>query len=397
MRIPKRAVLPVAVLAAFGPAAFAAMNAPAASADTAPDCRPLVIGVGGAQERYMESQGQVTPIVQQLAYYGAQGNRTENTDYESSIWPEGPYSHDASVADGTAKVEAEISGYRSQCPAGKVTVVGHSLGTEVADNVASKADHVVVYGDPDHGKGVFSQLPGIFPGASNRGITPVPANETDTCHQYDWVCDAPQPWTDPVGFGLAVQGYLSGNHYYAPGEDKGTAEGTERYVPQPSPNPNIPQSTPTGIPAAPLPLPKLAPMSYGPLPSLQDVQPLVDAVSNLPALPAPPALPKLPALPAAPALTLPKVPAPALPNVSQMQAAVSNVVAQVQKAVAPAPAPVAHPAAAPVAKAKVIPARPAPAPAVPNVAQVQKAVNAGVQNATVQVHRTAAQFGIKLP
>ena len=343
----------------------------------------------------MESQGAHTIIEQQEDYYASQGYRAENVDYDSSIWPEGPYSHDESVADGTAKASQMISDYRAQCPTGSVTVVGHSLGTEVADNVAPQADHVVVYGDPDHGDGVFSQLPGIYPGASNHGVTPVPANETDVCHQYDWVCDAPQPWTDPVGFGLAVQGYLSGWHYYAPGEANGTAEGTETVVSEPSPNPNIPQSTPTGIPAAPLPLGALPPMNYGPLPSVQDAQPLLNSLQTG-QLPPPPALPSLPA-----ATTLPDLSQVA----QQAQAAVSNVVAQVQDAVTPAPAVAApDPAPAPVteAPASVQNFAPAPAPAVPNVAaQVQQAVNTGVQNATVQIQQGAQQLagslGIHLP
>jgi hypothetical protein len=376
--------MPVAMLAAAaGPAVFAAVNAPAASAD-GPDCQPLVIGIGGSQERYMESQGAHTIIEQQLDYYAGQGYQTENVDYDSSIWPEGPYSHDESVADGTAKASQMIADYRAYCPTGEVTVVGHSLGTEVADNVAPQADHVVVYGDPDHGNGVFSQLPGIYPGASNRGVTPVPANEKDVCHQYDWVCDAPQPWTDPVGFGLAVQGYLSGWHYYGPGEDAGTAEGTETVVPEPSPNPGIPQSTPTGLPAVPPPLAAVPPLYYGPLPSVQDIQPELNG--------------QLP-------------PAPALPNLVQLageaQQAISSVVAQVQEVTTPAPAPAitvapevqAIPDPTPVidtpAPASVQDFAPAPMPDV--AAQVQQAVNDGVQNAVVQVQQAAGALGIRLP
>lgn len=329
----------------------------------------------------MEQQGAHTIIEQHEDYYAAQGYQTENVDYDSSIWPEGPYSHDESVADGTAKASQMIADYRAQCPTGEVTVVGHSLGTEVADNVAGQADHVVVYGDPDHGNGVFSQLPGIYPGASNHGVTPTPANEKNVCHEYDWVCDAPQPWTDPVGFGLAVQGYLSGWHYYAPGEADNVPEGSETVVLEPSPNPGIPQSTPTGIPAAPLPLGALPPENYGPLPSVQDAQPLLNALQTG----------QLP-------------PPPPLPDLGQMaQDALSNLGQQVQDSVTPAPATDPAPAVAGVPDPEPVPVEDsAPVPAVPDVAsQVQAAVDAGIQNATVQLQQGAQQLagalGIPLP
>lgn len=255
------------------------LGAGAAHADDAPDCRPLVIGVGGAQERYMESMGRPTVIQAHLQAAADQGNRVESLDYESSVWPEGPYTKDESVADGRAKLDQAIADYRAQCPGGDVTVIGHSEGAEVAGDEAAQADHVVTYGDPRTPGGIYSALPGIFPGSSNSGPRDTAPNEKRVCHQYDGICDSPAPWSDPAGFAQAVDGYISGWHGYAPGEADGVPEGTTAVVPEPVPTSSIPDSTPTGIPALPpISLPQWTP---GPLPSIQDLDPIISGIQGL--------------------------------------------------------------------------------------------------------------------
>ncbi|MGW5519116.1 cutinase family protein [Nocardia africana] len=271
----------VAVAAATGVIFLGPLGLPAATAHAdGPDCRPYVIGVGGSQQRYNREQGNPTIIDGHLAAEAAKGSRVAEADYESSVWPVGPYTKDESIRDGDAVVARMIADYRAECPTGEVTVIGHSEGAQVASDSAPLADHVVTYGNPYDADGIYSQVPGIYPGASNSGVRPPAPNEKRVCHQYDWVCDAPAPWSDPVGFGLAVQGYASGWHYYAPGEADNVPEGSRVVVPEPSPNPNIPQSTPTGIPVWPQPMPSLPEWTPGPLPAVQDLDEAVQAVQS---------------------------------------------------------------------------------------------------------------------
>jgi hypothetical protein len=270
----------VALAAATGVIFLGPLGLPAAAHADGPDCRPYVIAVGGSQERYMQQQGNTTIIDGYLAKKAADGNRVAEADYKSSIWPVGPYTKDESIQDGDAVVARMIADYRAECPTGEVTVIGHSEGAQVASDSAPLADHVVTYGDPYSVDGIYSQIPGIYPGASNSGTRPPAPNERRLCHQYDWTCSAPAPWSDPLAFGLAVQGYLSGWHYYDVDEANDVPEGTEVTVPEPSPNPNIPQSSPTGIPEWPQPLPSLPEWTPGPLPSIQDLDPALMAVQD---------------------------------------------------------------------------------------------------------------------
>ncbi|WP_280357094.1 cutinase family protein [Nocardia otitidiscaviarum] len=248
----------------LGPLGFPAAT-PLASAE--PDCRPYVLGIGGTGQRAAEQAGQPTMLGDHLAAYG-DGYRTESLDYPSSIWPTGPYTKDESVRDGQAAATAKIDAYRAECPNGNVTVLGHSLGAEVAGNIQDQADHTILYGDPRAEGGIYDALPGIVPGISSPGERELGPNTVSVCHEYDVVCDAPAPWVDPVHFGLAVQGYLTGWHGYAPGEADGLESG-QHLVDMPSPNPALPEHTPTGLPPIEetLPLPEWMP---GPLPSLAD-------------------------------------------------------------------------------------------------------------------------------
>ncbi|SLG33771.1 PE-PPE domain [Mycobacteroides abscessus subsp. abscessus] len=264
----------------LGPLGFAA---PTAVAE--PDCRPLVIGVGGNGEQAAQAAGAHTMMDAHLDQAAAEGARVESLDYTSSVWPTGPYTKDQSVAEGEQALAARIGAYRQECPGGHVKVIGHSLGAEVAGNQAHLADEVVVYGDPRRPGGIYDAIPGIYPGTSNPDHREVAPNVTSVCHEYDFVCDSPAPWSDPVRFGLGVQGFLTGWHGYAPGEGQDLGPG-DHFVEMPSPNPTIPQNTPTGLPPIeePLPLPTWEP---GPLPSIQDVNPIIDAFTPEPYAPTP--------------------------------------------------------------------------------------------------------------
>ncbi|WP_068059352.1 cutinase family protein [Nocardia xishanensis] len=255
---------------------------PTATADTEPDCRPLVLGIGGNGQRSAEAVGQPGLMGAQLAHEAAQGKQVESLDYKSSVWPTGPYTKDESVTDGRARATERINQYRQDCPGGHVKVIGHSLGAEFADEVG--ADEVVTYGDPRRPGGIYDALPGIVPGISSPGPREPGGTVTTVCHEFDAICDSPAPWSDPAKFIQGWAGYLSGWHYYAPGEADGLPPG-DHYVDMPAPLPWLPESTPTGIPEAPhFALPPVEP---GPLPSLMDFNPIIDAVTPDPYVPTP--------------------------------------------------------------------------------------------------------------
>jgi hypothetical protein len=263
----------------LGPLAFST-GAAAASADTT--CSDLVIGVGGNGQRSVDERGLPSMMGAHLDAAAADGNRVENIDYKSSVWPTGAYTKDESVADGKAKLEAAIAEYRAECPDGHVTVIGHSLGAEFADE--SSADTVILYGDPRRVGGVYDALPGVYPGTSNPGPREVGPNTVDVCHEFDASCDLPAPWVDPAKFAQGIGGYLLGWHAYAPGEADGLEPG-DHLIDEPAPLPWLPESTPTGLPAAPqFSLPAWEP---GPLPSIEDLYPLIDAFTPEPYHPTP--------------------------------------------------------------------------------------------------------------
>jgi hypothetical protein len=245
-----------------------------AHAEEAPDCRDVVIGVGGNGQRYAESKGARTIITDILADKDAEGYRTENVDYTSSVWPTGPYTKDYSVEEGRAELDREIAEYRAECPNGEVTVIGHSLGAEVVET--PDAEHTILLGDPRDQQGIYNALPGVFPGASNPGSRDAEAEgAVSVCREFDGICDTAAPWSDPAKFVQGTAGYLMGWHGYSPEEVdqyQGAAPG-EYLIDAPKPIEWLPESTPTGIPAAPeLSLPEIAPPV--PLPSAQDFYPL---------------------------------------------------------------------------------------------------------------------------
>ncbi|MBF6358181.1 PE-PPE domain-containing protein [Nocardia higoensis] len=278
-----RRIAVITTAAAVGVVWLGPLGLPAAQAE--PDCRPLVIGVGGNGEQAAQRAGVHTMMDAHLDQAAAEGNRVESVDYSSSVWPTGPYTKDQSVAEGERVLAAQIANYRAECPGGHVKVIGHSLGAEVAGNQAALADEVVLYGDPRRPGGIYDAIPGVYPGTSNPDHRDPAPNVTSVCHEYDFVCDSPAPWSDPVRFGLGVQGFLFGWHGYAPNEGADWGPG-DHYVEKPSPNPNIPQNTPTGVPpiVEPLPLPAWEP---GPLPNMMDANPIIDAFTPQPYTPTP--------------------------------------------------------------------------------------------------------------
>lgn len=222
----------------------------------------VVIGVAGNQERAEHLSGQQTEVDPMLALHRQRGDTTIAIDYKSSVWPDGPYTHDESITDGEQNLNAVLD----QVPAGSYTVIlGHSLGSPISQSAAARVNKVITYGDPGMSTGIYGALPGIYPGTSSPGAYAPAPNQVRICNQYDGICDTRAPWSDPAYFVQSVAGYLTGRHTsYTPGEGENLKPG-EYTIPAPPPIPQLPASTPTGLPAAkPTPLPKWEP---GPLPN----------------------------------------------------------------------------------------------------------------------------------
>lgn len=276
MQRKSRKMIRTFIVAGLCACAIPVFTSAAANADQPPDCRPLVVGVGGNGQHYAEERGARTIMGDVLAHEGAQGNRTANVEYSSSVWPTGPYFKDYSVADGRAETDRVIADYRAQCPEGEVTVIGHSLGAEVVDR--PDADRTVVLGDPRTENGAYANLPtGIVPGLSNPGVRDEEAEGVvSVCREFDAICDTAAPWEDPAKFAQSWAGYAMGWHAYSPEEvdQFEDAPPGEYMIDAPAPIPWLPESTPTGIPD--LPEFSLPPVELPvPLPSIEDVTPIL--------------------------------------------------------------------------------------------------------------------------
>jgi hypothetical protein len=254
-------------------------------AQAQPDCRDIVIGVGGNGERQAHKFEHPTMMDAHMAQAQAEGKRTLSIDYKSSVWPTGAYTKDESVVDGRQKLNQAVAAYRAECPGGKVTVIGHSLGSEVVQGTEG-ADKTIVYGDPRTSNGIYSALPGVYPGTSNPGVRNAEADGVvSVCREFDAICDSPAPWSDPAKFVQGWAGYFMGWHGYAPNEGADLPPG-EHMIEAPAPLPWLPESTPTGIPEAP-PLPGIPEWQPGPIPSLEDVQPVLEVFTPQPYKPTP--------------------------------------------------------------------------------------------------------------
>lgn len=163
-----------------------------APANADPDCRPLVIGVGGLGESWA-----MPPTMMDAQLWGeaAQGNRTIKVPYSSLPWLQ-------SVDEGRAADGLIIANYRAECPGGHIKQIGHSEGALVAEGMP--ADETVLEGNPHDGI-----LAAVLPPA------PVSPNTTKICHPLDIVCHP-----DIGMFVVQIPQYLTpgGAHTYAPNE-----------------------------------------------------------------------------------------------------------------------------------------------------------------------------------
>ena len=252
------AVASVLPLAAMGPAS----------------AQEIVIGVGGNGERFAHQQGTPTAMDAILADQASRGADTRAIDYTSSVWPTGPYLKDFSAREGRDRLNAQVAADRAANPGAEITVIGHSLGAEVVDTSVD-ADKVILLGDPRTENGIYSALPGVYPGSANPGPRDAEAEGVvSVCREFDGICDSPAPWSDPAKFVQGVAGYTMGWHDYTPAEVEQYSDAApgEYLIEAPAPLPWLPESTPTGIPALPpVSLPEI-PLDV-PLPSAQGTPP----------------------------------------------------------------------------------------------------------------------------
>lgn len=276
----RRLAASVSAAAALSTLPLAVTGAPA---NAAPDCRDLTIVVGGNGQAAAEEKGYPTLMTWFADDEARQGRQVESLQYPAGVWPTAAYTKDESVNVGERNLDARIARYRAECPGGNVKVIGHSLGAEVAGNQNHLADKTVTMGDPTGPRGIYKALPGVYPGTSNPGERPVGPNEVRVCHEFDAICDSPAPWSDPAKFVQGWAGYAMGWHAYSPEEAAALPPG-DHFIEKPAPLPWLPESTPTGIPAAPE-LPGLPEWEPGPLPSTQDIVDVVDVLTPKPYTP----------------------------------------------------------------------------------------------------------------
>jgi len=182
----------------------------------------LVTGAGPAAAE------QCQPVVT----FGLGGNQDPNADvygpgvrkvrYSASIWPTGPITYDASVAEGRDNMLRAVNQYAAAC-GGRIIVKGCSQGARAAGDALEILDDGpyawrisgVLYSDPKRPGGVEHALQGVsLAGATFTGPRlgfRVPVRSV--CNPNDAPCDFPL-WTDPLRAIGNIGHYLNGAHRY---------------------------------------------------------------------------------------------------------------------------------------------------------------------------------------
>lgn len=142
---------------------------------------------------------------------------------------------DASVAEGTAKLDRAVRDFHATCPGTRLVLAGYSEGAVVAGDVLerfareSSIPHGllngVLYGNPrrpfgDGGTGgiaggIETNVPTILPGVTMKG-----GQEhgdlavRNVCNENDGICNSTNMITNLAAFANGLVGYASGDHGY---------------------------------------------------------------------------------------------------------------------------------------------------------------------------------------
>ena len=142
---------------------------------------------------------------------------------------------DASVAEGTAKLDRAVRDFHAACPGTRLVLAGYSEGAVVAGDVLAAfardtaiPHHLlngVLYGNPrrafgDGGTGgvaggIETNVPTILPGVTMKGGQ----NYGDlavrnVCNENDGICNSTNMITNLAAFANGLVGYASGDHGY---------------------------------------------------------------------------------------------------------------------------------------------------------------------------------------
>jgi hypothetical protein len=142
---------------------------------------------------------------------------------------------DASVAEGTAKLDRAVRDFHAACPATRLVLTGYSEGAVVAGDVLERFArdtaiphgllNGVLYGNPrrpfgDGGTGgiaggIETNVPTILPGVTMKGGQ----NYGDlavrnVCNENDGICNSTNMITNLAAFANGLVGYASGDHGY---------------------------------------------------------------------------------------------------------------------------------------------------------------------------------------
>ncbi|MPZ85657.1 MAG: PE-PPE domain-containing protein [Actinophytocola sp.] len=176
---------------------------------------------------------------------------------------------DASVAEGTAKLERAVRDFHLACPGSRLVLAGYSEGAVVAGDVLrtlSRGTAIphgqlagVLYGNPrrpfgDGGLGgvaggIETNVPTVLPGVTMYGGQDYgDLAVRNVCNENDGICNSTNMITNLAAFANGLAGYAGGDHGYDldPARDLGTGLILHRQPPRVGYGPPLP--LPVGTP-----------------------------------------------------------------------------------------------------------------------------------------------------
>jgi hypothetical protein len=176
---------------------------------------------------------------------------------------------DASVAEGTAKLDRAVRDFHAACPGTRLVLSGYSEGAVVAGDVLQRLSretaiphHLlngVLYGNPrrafgDGGLGgvaggIETNVPTILPGVTMKGGQDYgDLAVRNVCNENDGICNSTNMITNLAAFANGLVGYASGDHGYDlnPARDLGNGLVLHRQPPRVGYGPPLP--IPVGTP-----------------------------------------------------------------------------------------------------------------------------------------------------